>query len=120
MLAPCGMGYNDPVIVYPQLFVDAAWDSVRGEEGYRVGFFSPRLGTCVEWLGTTISLGSRARWVNQQMAELSGVWTAVRLACHIGWGEVTLFIHNAGAIYQGVRGRASVGLWVQQWILRTL
>ena len=33
-----------------------------------------------------------------------------------GWG-VTLFLDNAGAIYQGVRGRASVGLWVQQRVL---
>ena len=52
------------------------------------------------------------------MAELWGVWTTVRLAYHMGWGGVTLFLDNAGGIYQGVRGRASVGLWVQQWILR--
>ena len=36
---------------------------------------------------------------------------------HVKWfggggGGVTLFLDNAGAIYQGVRGRASVGLWV--------
>ena len=43
----------------------------------------------------------------------------MRLACHLGWGGgVTLFSDNAGAIYQGVRGSASVGWWVQQWILR--
>ena len=83
-----------------------------------MGLLSPKLGTRVEWLGTIFSLGSRARRVNQQMAELWGVWTAVRLACHMGWGVVTLFLDNAGAIYQGVRGRASVGLWVQQWSLR--
>ena len=35
-----------------------------------------------------------------------------------GIGGVTLFLGNAGAIYQGVRGRALVGLWVQQWLLR--
>ena len=86
VLAPCGMGYDHPVLVYPNLFVDAAWDSLRGEEGYRVGLFCPRLGTRVEWLGTHFSLGSRTRRVNQQMAELWGVWTAVRLACHMGGG----------------------------------
>ena len=31
-------------------------------------------------------------------------------------GGVTLFLDNAVAINQGVRGRASVGLWVQQWV----
>ena len=71
---------------YPRLFVDAAWDSLRGEEGYRVGLFSPRLGTRVEWLGATASLGARSRHLNQQIAELWGVWSAVRLACHIEWG----------------------------------
>ena len=86
VLAPCGMGYDHPVLVYPNLFVDRAWDSLRGDEGYRVGLFSPRLGTRVEWLETTISLGSRARRVNQHTAELWVVWTAVRLACHMGWG----------------------------------
>ena len=103
VLAPCGMGYDHPVLVYPNLFVDAAWDSLRGEEGYRVGLFSPRLGNRVEWLGTQFSLGSRKRRVNQQMAELWGVCTAVRLAYHMGWGEVTLFLDIAGAIYQGLR-----------------
>ena len=44
VLAPCGMGYNHPVMAYPHVFVDAAWDSLRGEEGCRVGLFSPRLG----------------------------------------------------------------------------
>ena len=83
-----------------------------------MGLFSPRLGTRVERLGTTFSLGSRARRVNQRMAELWGLSTAVRLACHTGWGGVTLFLDNVGAIYKGVRGRAFVGLWVQQWILR--
>ena len=118
VLAPCGMGYDHPALAYPYLFVDAAWDSLRWEEGYRMGLFSPKLGTRVEWLGTQFSLGSRARRVNQQMSELWGVWTAVRLASHMGWGEVTLVLDNAGAIYQSVRGRASVGLWVEQWILR--
>ena len=112
LLAPCGMGYEHFVLVYPNLFVDAAWDSLRGEEAYRVGLFSPRLGTRVEWLVTTFSLGSCALRVNQQMAKLWGVCTAVRLACHMGWGGVTLFLDNAGAIYQGVRGRTSVGLVV--------
>ena len=64
VLAPFGMGYDHPVLVYPNLFVDAAWDSLRGEEGYRVGLFSPRLGTRVEWLGTQFSLSSRTRRVN--------------------------------------------------------
>ena len=76
-----------------------------------MGLFSPKLCTRVEWLGKTFSLGSRARRVKQQMAEW-GVWTAVRWACHMGLGGVTLFLDNAGAIYQGVRGKASVGLWV--------
>ena len=78
-------------MIYPHLFVDAAWDSLRGEEGYRVGLFSPRLGTRVEWLGTTFSLGARKRRVNRQMAELWGAWTALRLACHLGWGGVNSF-----------------------------
>ena len=107
-------------MIYSQFFVDAAWDSLRGEEGYRVGLFSPRVGTQVEWLGTAFSLGFRARKVHQQIAELWGLWTALRLACHLGWGGVTMFLDNAGAIYQGVRGRASAGLWVQQWILRNV
>ena len=118
VLAPCGMGYNHPAMAYPQLFVDAVWDSLRGEEVYRVGLFSPKLGTRAEWLGTTFSLGAHKQLVNQQIAELWGVWTALRLACHLGWGGVILFLDNAGAIYQGVRGRASVGLWLQLWILR--
>ena len=119
VLAQCGIGYDHPVLVHPSLFVDAAWDSLRGEEGYRLGLFSPKLGTRVDWLGTKFSLGSRARTMNQQMAELWGVWTAVRLDCHMGWGGGgRLLLDNARAIYQGVRGRASVGLWVQQWILR--
>ena len=42
----------------------------------------------------------------------------VGLSHGLGGGGVTLFLDNAGAIYQGVRGRASIGLWVQQWILR--
>ena len=45
VLAPCGMGYNDPAMVYPQLFVDTACDSLRREEDYKVHLFSPRLGT---------------------------------------------------------------------------
>ena len=64
VLAPCGMGYDHPVMAYPQLSVDAGWDSLRGEEGYRVGLFSPRLGTRVEWLGTAFSFGARQRRVN--------------------------------------------------------
>ena len=105
VLAPCGMGYDQPVLVYPNLFVDAAWDSLRGEEGYRVGFFSPRLGTRVEWLGTQFSLGSRARRVNQQMAELFGGVDGCEVGLSHGLGGgVTLFLDNAGAIYQGVRG----------------
>ena len=99
VLAPCGIRYDHPVLVYPNLFVDAAWDSLREEQGYRVGLLSPRLGTRVEWLGTIFSLGSRARRVNQPIAELWGVWKAVRLACHMSWGGVTLFLDNAGAIY---------------------
>ena len=49
MLAPCGMGYDRPVLAYPQLFVDVAWDSLRGEEGYKVGL--SRLGKAREWNG---------------------------------------------------------------------
>ena len=86
VLALCGMGGDHPSLAYPYLFVDAAWDSLRGVEGYRVGLFSPKLGTRVEWLGTQFSSGSRARRVNQQMSELWGVWTAVKVACHMGWG----------------------------------
>ena len=40
------------------------------------------------------------------------MWTAVRLACDLGWGGVALFLDNTGAIYQGVRGGALVGLWI--------
>ena len=78
------MGGDHRALAYPHLFVDAAWDFLRGVDGYRVGLFSPKLGTRVEWLGTPFSLGSRARRVNQQMSELGGVWTAVTLACHMG------------------------------------
>ena len=117
VLVPCGMGYDHPVLDYPQLFVDAAWDSLRGDEGYKVGIFSPRLGTRVEWLGTAVSLGTHSRQLNQVIAEFSGVWSAVQLACPLGWGGVTLFLDDACAIYQGVGG-ASVGWGVQRWVLR--
>ena len=119
-LAPCGLVESHPVLEYPQLFVDAAWDQLQGVPGFRVGIFSPSLGTRVEWLGERFSLGTRRRPLNQKAAELWGVWSAVRLACHMGWGGVALFLDNAGAIYQGVRGRASVGLWIQQWLLRRI
>ena len=102
---------------YPHLFMDAAWDSLRGEEGYRVGLFSPHLGTSVEWWVTAVSLGTRSRQLNQHIAKLWGccrpcLWRAIW-----GGGGDSVF-DNARAIYQGVQGRVSVGLWVQQWVLR--
>ena len=65
-LRPCGMGYDHPVMGYPHLFVNAAWNSLRGEEGYRVGLFSPRLGTRVEWLGADVSSGDHSRHLNHK------------------------------------------------------
>ena len=92
----------------------------RGRKGIGLHFFHHALG-CVECLGRDISLGNRSRRLNHQIAELWGVWTPVELACHVGGRGVTLFVDtNAGAIYQGVRGRASVGLWIQQWLLRRI
>ena len=85
VLAPCRMGYDHPVLGYPPPpFVDAAWDSLNGEDGCRVGLFSPCLGTCVEWLGRDVSLRNRSSRLNQQIAELWGVRTAIKLACHMG------------------------------------
>ena len=108
---PVGYLTTIPCWDSPPLFMDAAWDSLHGEDGYRVGLFSPHMGTHVEWLGQDISLGNRSRRLNQQIVELWGVWTAVKFACRVRWRGVTLFWDNAnaGAIYQGVRGRASVG-----------
>ena len=70
VLAPCGLVESHPVLGYPHLFVDAAWDQLRGVPGFRVGIFSPRLGTRVEWLGERFSLGNRQQPLNQQAAEL--------------------------------------------------
>ena len=119
LLAPCGMHTDHLVMCCPHLFVDAAWDSLKGEGGYRVGVFSPCLGMRVEWLGMNLSLGRRSGQRTHQ-SHLWDVWTTVKLACHLGWQGVALFLDSAGVIYHGVQGRALVGLWVQQWLLRRI
>ena len=73
---PSGVG------IPPPPFMDAAWGWLHGKEGYSVGLFSQHMVTRVECLGHDISLGNRTKRLNQQIAELWGVWMAGKFACH--------------------------------------
>ena len=65
----------------------------------------------MECLESHFYLGERNRRSNKQIAELWGHWTAVRVTCNFGW-------RMPGQIYKGVRGKALVGFWGQQWLLK--
>ena len=90
------------------LFVDAASQA----HSFCYGIFGPAIGTRFGWCDGTIH--------NQQAAELFGLCAATRIAIHRGWKHLFLFGDNEASINQVLGLRASIGLKVQQRLLRGL
>ena len=109
LVAPCALHERHP---------HTAKDVRAGVQGYRVRCFPPRVGGRVPWLGHRVVVEGRVQRLHRQLAELMGIWHVMSLALHLGWKAVSVFSDNAGARDGSIRCRASMGLWVQQWILR--
>ena len=55
---------SHPIWCYPSLLMNAVSDSLGSREGHCVGIFSHTVCTGVEWLGTTLVLGSGSCTLN--------------------------------------------------------
>ena len=78
---------------------------------YRVGLFDGRPGQvfeCPSWV------------VNQQVAEIFGVWMLVRKAARAKFSQVCMLQDNMQAMWNTINLRSRAGLWRQNRVLRAV